>query len=113
VISAQLLFAEPLDDRTLRLDMVVLARWQPDHDDGPAGRPPLGSPFTLDLSLPSDLTERLVATTIVSTWASWSAFAELAVVEHHGVAKVLLAVGDGAVLLEQSAAQARPGRARA
>jgi hypothetical protein len=113
VISAQLLFSELRDVRTLRLDMVVLARWQPDHEGSPAGGPPLGSPFTLDLRLPSDLTERLAATTIVGTWASWSAVADLAVVEHPGVGKDLVAVGDGAVLLEQSAAQARPGRARA
>jgi hypothetical protein len=79
LLTAQLLFVEQPDPRSVQLDVIVLDRLEA------AASPEVGAPLTFALELPTDDDQRQDALKVLSNWARQRATVEMNVRSHHGV----------------------------
>jgi hypothetical protein len=95
LLEGQLLFAERKDARTVRVDVIVLARL--DAPESPA----VGAPVCFEFALPGDAVWREAMSRLLRSWADELAVVELDVLERHGRTLVRVATGDTALTLEE------------
>jgi hypothetical protein len=103
LLTAQLLFVEPLDADSVRLDVIVL-----DRAEAPAS-PLVGAPLALGFGMPGDEDERARAVTVLENWARRGAAVDITIRTTKAADEVVLRNGVASIALQPRTPDGAPG----